>query len=301
MKSGWKTHAIGRHLIDLPGDAKLIESWKYNEDPLEPLPIKSDAHFRQIITQRETELRATQHKTQGAMFIERVDHAQGGVTLISWKRPTGSILYHFDSYFRAGSKAIKHLGELSPDRKEQSKERFEKYSQEWRELKPSEIPEGIGYVAGEMMLAANRQNKESWSLAIQLANKPDISLEISSFVVGKIDPEQTLRKRAGGIVAGMLGMGLGLVRLRNRERPVGPIWAEEILVAGTQNGKRSYGFKWEAPGKANSLAEPQLNVELEVGESVYTTNAQSFANDEEALELWDAIVGSIRLRPGAAG
>ncbi len=299
MKEGWKTHAIGRHLVDVPGDAKLVKRWKYNQDPLEPLPIKSDAHFKQIVAQREAELRAAKHETEGPMLIERVDHAQGSVTLVSWKAPDSKIFYHFDAYFRGGSKAIKHYGNLSPKFKQRVLADFEVMSREWRELLPNEIPEGVGFVAGNMILADKDFNRESWSLDIKLANKPDVSIELSSFVVGKVDPEQTLRKRAGGIVAGMLGLGLGLSRLRNRERPAGPIWAEEILVAGTQDGKRGYGFKWEAPGKPNSLAEPQLNLELEVGESAYTTNAQSFTSDEEALAIWDAIVDSIRLRPGA--
>jgi len=297
MKVGWKTHAIGRHLVDVPGDAKLIESYKFNKVEVEPLPeIKTKARFDLLVSEREREMRAVKPKTKGS-FIERVPHADGSVTLISWDWKEG---FTFETYFRAGTSTLKYVGDVSDDRKQAALDRRERYAQEWRELRPGEIPEGIGFVAGDMILADNRFNRESWSLVIQLAGKPDVSLEISSFAVGKVDPEQTLRKRAGGIVAGMLGLGLGLVRLRNRERPVGPIWAEEILVAGTQNGKRSYGFKWEAPGKADSLAEPQLNIELEVGESAYKTNAQSFANDEEALALWDAIVDSIRLRPGAA-
>lgn len=162
---------------------------------------------------------------------------------------------------------------------------------------PGEIPEGIGFVVGNAILADDFLNRESWTLSIQLAGKPDVDFHMSAYVVGK--PDVSLRERAGGIVAGMLGMAAGLSRLRNRERPIGPIWAEEILVAGTQNGKRGYGFKWEAPGKARSLAEPNLNIALEVGESAYKTNAQSFANDDEALEIWDAVVDSIRLRPGA--
>ncbi|MEN7531945.1 T6SS immunity protein Tli4 family protein, partial [Cupriavidus sp. DL-D2] len=81
--------------------------------------------------------------------------------------------------------------------------------------------------------------------------------------------------------------------------PVGSIQADEILLASTQDGKRGYGFKWEAPGEEYSLAEPNLNALLRVGESAYTTNKESFASDEEALELWDAVIDSIRLRPGA--
>jgi hypothetical protein len=38
---------------------------------------------------------------------------------------------------------------------------------------------------------------------------------------------------------------------------------------------------------------------MNVLDSAYKTNRESFASDEEALELWDALVESIRLRPGA--
>ena len=298
MKAGWKTHAIGRHLVDVPGDAKLLEDWKIAGDPLEPLPIKSDTHFKLVVEQREAELRATPHKKHPSLFIEKAMHAQGAVTLISWDEPHSEIFYRSDSYFRAGKKAMKYSGEIDPERKKIALDRRERYAQEWRELRPGEIPEGIGFVAGDMILADNRFNRESWSLSVALAGKPDVGLYLSAYTQSKVEPG--LRQRAGGVLTGMLGLGLGLVRLRNRERPVGPIWAEEILVAGTQNGKRGYGFKWEAPGKADSLTEPQINITLEVRESAYPTNAQSFANDEEALALWDAIVDSIRLRPGAA-
>ncbi len=134
-------------------------------------------------------------------------------------------------------------------------------------------------------------------MAIHLAGKPDVSFKVTAYTQRSVEPG--LRKRGGGVLAGLLSTVAGFTQLRNRERPVGPIEADEILVAGTQDGKRSYGFKWEAPGKADSLAEPNLNVSLQVGESAYLTNKESFASDEEALELWDAVVGSLRLRPGA--
>ena len=295
MKAGWKTHAIGRHLVDVPGDAKLIESYKFNKVEVEPLPeIKTKARFDLLVSEREREMRAVKPKTKGS-FIERVPHADGSVTLISWDWKEG---FTFETYFRAGTSTLKYVGDVSDDRKQAALDRRERYAQEWRELRPGEIPEGIGFVTGDMILADNRFNRESWSLSVALAGKPDVGLYLSAYTQSKVEPG--LRQRAGGVLTGMLGLGLGLVRLRNRERPVGPIWAEEILVAGTQNGKRGYGFKWEAPGKADSLTEPQINITLEVRESAYPTNAQSFANDEEALALWDAIVDSIRLRPGAA-
>ncbi|AZG15331.1 hypothetical protein EHF44_10715 [Cupriavidus pauculus] len=160
-----------------------------------------------------------------------------------------------------------------------------------------EVPEGIGFVVDDAVLAEDRFNSESWRMTIQLHGKPDVFFELTSYARRRVAPG--LRERAGGIVAGLLGTVAGFARLRDRARPVGPIQADEILLASTQDGKRGYGFKWEAPGKEYSLAEPNLNASLRVGESAYATNRESFATDEEALELWDAVIDSIRLRPGA--
>ena len=297
MKNGWTTLAIGRHLVDVPTNAGLIQQWKYDETIIDPLPIKSMLDFARIVDLRQAQLKMATHKKHGNMFIERVPQAQGSVTLVSWDSPDSDLFYFFDSFFRAGAKAVKYSDFVSANRKQSIVEDCNLLSTEWREVKEGEIPIGPGFVTGEMMLSDQRFNPESWDLTIRLANKPDVALRVRAFAQDA--PEPSLRTRAGGIVAGMFGMAGGLVRLRNRERPVGPIWAEEILVAGTQNGKRAYGFKWEAPGKGSSLAEPQINISLEVGESAYTTNAQSFTSDEEALALWDTLVESIRLRPGA--
>ncbi|WP_420995983.1 T6SS immunity protein Tli4 family protein [Cupriavidus sp. 30B13] len=298
MKEGWKTRAIGRHLVELPADVRTVESYKYNEVRIEPLrEIQTRGDFDNLIARREQALRATKHDKHGSMFIERVPHANGSVTLISWNKTTSDILYRFDTYFLAGTRTLAYSGSVSPSRRESALSVRDELSREWREIPTGEIPTGIGYAASDAILIDNDLNFESWAMIIRLAGKPDVSLTVTSYVQRSVEPG--LRKRAGGILAGLLGTVAGVTQLRNRARPVGPIEADEILVAGTQDGKRTYGFKWEAPGKADSLAEPNLNVSLQVGESAYLTNKESFASDEEALELWDAVVDSLRLRPGA--
>lgn len=298
MKTGWKTHAIGRHLVDLPGDAKVVESYRFNDVKVEPLPnVKTQASFDLVVSEREKELRAAKHETKGSMFIERASHANGSVTLIYWSLPSWEKGYTFDTYFRAGSKSLRYSGDVSLDRKKKSLDLREELSREWRELKPGEIPESIGFVVDGAILVDKDFNRESWSMAVQFAGKPDVHFGISAFAQKAV--EEPLRKRTADVHASLLARFVGLSHLRNRERPVGPIWGEEILTAGTEKGKRAYAFKWEAPGKAWSLAEPNINIELGVIESAYETNKESFATDDEALELWDAIVDSIRLRPGA--
>lgn len=298
MKEGWRTRAIGRHLVDVPEDARLIEGYKYNDVKIEPLlDTQTTADFDSLVRLREQALRSAKHDIHGSMFIERVPHPNGSVTLVSWEAPESKILYRFETYFRAGSVFLKYAGDVSPSRRESALSIRERLSREWRENPSGQAPTGIGFVVDNAILAGAKLNFESWEMLIRLAGKPDVSLRITAYVQRSVEPG--LRERAGGVLAGLLGAVAGVVQLRNRARPVGPIEADEILVAGTQDGKRTYGFKWEAPGKADSLAEPNLNVSLQVGESAYLTNKESFASDEEALELWDAVVGSMRLRPGA--
>ncbi|WP_432260038.1 T6SS immunity protein Tli4 family protein [Cupriavidus sp. TMH.W2] len=298
MKKPWRTRAIGRHLIDLPAGANTIESYSYNKVKIQPLVGRFTAElFSKLVAQEERALRATKHAKHGSMFIDRVSHENQAVTLISWNRPTGEILYRFDTYFLAGSRALKYSGDVDPDRKQSALTVREELSREWRQIPDGEAHAGIGYVADDAILVDKTLNLESWRMAIQLAGRPDVSFTVTAYTQRTVEPG--LRARAGGVLATLLGTVAGVGQLRNRERPVGPIQADEILIAGTQDGKRTYGFKWEAPGKADSLAEPNLNVSLQVGESAYSTNKESFSSDEEALELWDTVVDSLRLRPGA--
>ncbi|MGT0197345.1 T6SS immunity protein Tli4 family protein [Burkholderia pyrrocinia] len=299
MKQGWRIRAIGRHLVDVPNEATIVETYKYNEVKIEPLPeIKAPESFGDLISRKENELRSTEHISRGNMFVERVPHANGSVTLVSWSNPNSNYEYYkFDTYFRAGTKSLMYSGKVSPDRKSSALATCQNLSREWREIPAGELPEGVGFVVDDTILAAKRFNLESWEMVIQLPDKPDAWFRLTAYAQRKVEPG--LRARAGGILPALLGAVVGVGQLRNRARPVGPIEADEILVAGTQDGKRTYGFKWEAPGKAYSLAEPNLNASLRVGEGAYPTNKESFANDGEALELWDAVVDSIRLRPGA--
>ncbi|KAI3592622.1 hypothetical protein D9X30_2359 [Cupriavidus sp. U2] len=297
--SSSKTMAIGRHLVDVPDDAVIVPQWRFNNSPLAFRDdIRTDVAYDAMINQREQALRAAPHEQYGSLFVQRVDHsAHRGVTLVSWNRPGGTIMYQFDSYFRIGGRTLSYLMRVSNDRRDSQLKLCAEIADRLRPVDDASVPQRKGFVAGSVILEDTRFNRESWSLTIKLPNKPDAWIQVSAFAQYRVEP--SLRKRAGGLLTSLLGSIAGMHQLRNRARPVGPIEADEILIAGTEKGKRLYAFKWEASGKAHSLAEPQLNAELDVIESVYKTNNESFASDEEALELWDRLIDSIRLRPGA--
>jgi len=102
---------------------------------------------------------------------------------------------------------------------------------------------------------------------------------------------------------GAAKMVAGIETLRKRERG-GAIPADEYLLAGSAKGQRTYTFLWEAQGKDESVYEPHLKVELSVEEADDDDDGKppvpAFKSDKAALELWDAIIDSIRLRPVSA-
>jgi hypothetical protein len=92
--SDWAT--FGGH-PEAPRRLRAIQQGQHQ--PL--LDIRSQEDYERLITQKEQSLREAKHEKFGSMFVERVAHANGAVTLISWNRPTGDVLYVFDTYFRA--------------------------------------------------------------------------------------------------------------------------------------------------------------------------------------------------------
>ncbi|WP_454764768.1 T6SS immunity protein Tli4 family protein [Cupriavidus campinensis] len=298
MKNKFVTRAIGRHLIDIPFEAITMESYKFDDVSIEIQPqVITHSDFERFMATRERELREAKHETRGIMLVDKVAHTNGSMTFVSWNKEFSERLYYLDTYFRVGTRTLKYSDTALPKNSKSVLTVRDEMAREWHEIPPGEIPTGIGFVAGDVILADGDFNPEHWQMLIKLNGKPDAWLKASAYA--QWEPEPSLRDRAGGVVASLLTTVAGFERLRSRSRPVGPIEADEILLAGTQNGKRVYGFKWEAPGKAQSLAEPNLNLSLDVRESAYLTNAESFSSDEEALEIWDRVVESIRLRPGA--
>ena len=297
---GWRTLAIGRHLVDVPGAATVIPQWQYNGVAINLADdVRTDAQFDEMVNEREKVLRTSKHDKHGNLFVRRIHHANRAVTVVSWPKPFSQYMYLFDTYFRVGNQTILYSGEVTDDRLDVARQTRDALSQSWRLIEDGTLPQDAGFVARNVLLARTAFNHESWTLAIRLAGKPDVALRIATYARSVDRPG--LRERSGGLLASLLGSIAGMHQLRNHSREVGPIAADEILVAGTEGGKRHYAFKWEAPGKAYKLGDPHINVSMNVTESDYTTNETSFADDAEALELWDRLVDSIRLRPGAVG
>ncbi|MBB3013944.1 T6SS immunity protein Tli4 family protein [Cupriavidus alkaliphilus] len=165
----------------------------------------------------------------------------------------------------------------------------------------NEIPTGPGFCIDKGFIAGNDYRSESVQVGITLPQHPNAFISFDASTGAEED--RLLERVDKFLAAAIAGPFAGLKVLRKRERTVGAIPAEEYATAATGNGQRVYVFAWESQGKNKSLSEQNVSAGLRVLEqpvvSPQTPYRPAFQSDDEALQLWDAIIESIRLRPGA--
>lgn len=119
----------------------------------------------------------------------------------------------------------------------------------------------------------------------------DIAVSFSTQVIDSVDSGPSLLQRAA-----KADEYPGVKILRKSKREVaGLSGAEFAFKAPPGSEVNSHTFQWEYQGTPNSTAAPEMRVGLTIPNG---TDAAKLS-DEELLGLWDAVLGSIRLRPGA--
>ncbi|WBG62302.1 MULTISPECIES: T6SS immunity protein Tli4 family protein [Pseudomonas] len=304
-KTEWVTHCFGRFLIDLPQQAKInagYQIWRPSVKRINETPTS----LTNKIKHREQELISLPHSLKGSLFIRRVEHGNGSVTLLHWdSNLTNSTKYvSKETYLVAHGdwRAYEYFGELSADKQISSLAVSEKIAKNLHSLQHREIPSDPGFCIDGAYIAGSTFQREGFNVGVTFPNHPGAFFSFSTDTGAE---EDQLLDRVGGFLAGAAKMVAGLETLRKGQRNIGPISAQEYLVAGSAEGQRAYSFAWESQGKDGSLSEPNITAGLGVLERDADSHGNppppAFRSDQEALELWDAIIDSIRLRPGAAG
>ncbi|MDP9513233.1 T6SS immunity protein Tli4 family protein [Pseudomonas protegens] len=301
-KSGWITHCYGRFLIDFPPQAKInagYDLWGIEIEGLEDTPTSLAAK----IDQREIELKNQRHKTiQSSMFLRRVDLGEGATGLLSWSSDASTEMYRLDTYLvsKPEGRTYYRKGEISVDREHRGIEIATSLARNLRSRALNEIPTEPGFCIDRAYIAGDSFQSEDFDIGVTFPEHPRTFLSFRSSTGAE---EDRLLDRVSGFLMGAAKMVAGIETLRKRERG-GAIPADEYLLAGSAKGQRTYTFLWEAQGKDESINEPHLKVELSVEEADDDDDgkpaAPAFKSDKAALELWDAIIDSIRLRPVSA-
>lgn len=302
---GWSTHCFGRYLIDLPPQARIGAGYTIWGEQIELTNIPASS-VDELLSAREAEIRSVDHETAGSMWVRRADHGNGSATIISWSRPYSEAMMQAETYLIAdgprGSPVFLYSGAVAPEKIDTAISFYGSLSRSIRSRDTHEIPTEPGFCIDGGYIAGSEYMAESFRVGIALPQHPGMHMTFRSSTGAE---EEGLLERVGGFFrTEVLGRALGVDTLRKRRRSVGPIAGEEYLVAGGDDRQRVYAFRWEFQGRDDSLAEPNLSLEMGVLERDPGDDGSlpppAFESDDEALQLWDAILETIRPRPGAA-
>ncbi|MGY0611518.1 MULTISPECIES: T6SS immunity protein Tli4 family protein [unclassified Luteimonas] len=301
---GNTTYCLGRYLIDLPAGSRVSARYTFAGSRVDTHAGVSREGFADRLAAREAGLRNAAHRDGDSMYVAREDIATGQVSLVSWASPNSRRLYRYDDFawFPAGQVLYQFQGEgdATPQARAKATAHGREVLGALRPRARAEVPAGPGFCIDSGVIAHSRLNREEVTATIRLRDYPTVTLDFMSYTTGR--PASGLLKRAASVPPGYEDVAARMTNLRRGDRDLGPVQGQEVLVRADADGKTAYQFLWESQGQANSIEHPFLSLELgttgETDDSGEVIDAP-FGSSEDALALWDAILDSLRLRPGA--
>jgi hypothetical protein len=298
-----KPVCLGRYLIDVPVDSVVRSSFKFASGILQTKQNLSQADFQRIIETREIELRKTPHKKVGNMFVARTELAPNRILIQSLDSSVSTTIHKNETFVYLAENRSLYTQADTSDAESQlnSVAVARRVADLFKYRGTDEIPTGVGFCINNGLIASKALNREEVSASIDFKKYPTISFSVNSLVTG--NPTEGLISRTDRALANEPAALLAAMTiLRKGKRNLGPLQAEEILIRTTEDGKRAYAFSWKSEGKADSIEFPAIAIKLTTSDKTDTSGAAvdaPFKTDKEALEFWDDLLGTLRLRPGA--
>lgn len=296
------TYCLGRHLLDAPRVATMDARFKVGDASVKTRRGVTDRLFREMLAAREAELSARPHREMGSMLVGKEEISADRVLITSWVSPNSVRMQEMElySFFRETGIVQVTSGKSDEEYQRENRQYTVDLANSIRTRAQGEIPTEAGFCINYGILLGSDLNQEEAAASMRISGLPGLTFAYMSYVTG--EPDKPLLRRVSGTPPGYEGTSAGIKTLRRGDRKIGAINGQELLVRGNAGGKKSYEFLWESQGQEDSIEHPFLSLRMtttdETDEKGEIMDAP-FANDAEALALWDSILGSLRLRPGA--
>ena len=290
---GW-TLAVGRFLVHLPpGASAAFGRQGFNEAGafIRALPVAGRAGAR------------AQVEAQAALL--RVPHEEGGTRLVRVVEGHGAccwFLYFWKDtafkdetlevmgYFWNAGRLFIFRSACRADAAAMTRQagRLDALFRRLRRRSPWEIPPGPAFCLGEAYFPGHPApgSEEHIELLAGFTGRPGMRLRFCTDTVGELIAHYPplLEREALGWSRPRLRGG---VRVRARERPVGPFAGQELVErTGLPGPAGGWSFVWECLGRPRNPLRPLIRLELRVGAGI----------EAEAVGLWDGVLDSLRRR-----
>jgi hypothetical protein len=298
-----KAHCVGRHVVDMPSSFLpsqvtngIFKAIRLNaQDPSFEVIVRETGltreKFASEVQKRRAELRNSSSDTVDVLRLEKalsdeatlfrvqlIDDAY--VSEINFLRGSSIVTVSLDSYrgqFLAAEESLIKFAEAIKEKNE-----------EISSAQPQGFCLGSVIITGEF-------KEENGSFLVRDGKGNAFGIEIDTY---KADESVPLLKRVSGPDSLLTKFDVRHTVLRARERTVAGMRAQEWLgwtKLGEQEDEKTFGFALETMRPAADKTTPSIHVSFDTGQPLEDGSAtKTVISDEEAIQLWDSVVKSIR-------
>ena len=301
--TAFKPHPVGRFLIDLPEES-VFGHWYQTygaSGRISVVPEVAPEEFDAAVARRAEELRSIVHMKGGSRLIKVEEMALPHSRVIFYWEDSFSFLdpIKIDSYLLRDNVLYKFEGQTKgkPEKQRSDIRWLNVIFRAIRPLQPGEIPTEHGFCFDRSILVdePSLEGPETViATAVWLAH-PDVHFRLITITNYKTtDPPLLTRVQRPSLFS-----GIRVLRSGPRHLASGEPGEEHLERIKEAHGAVGHLFVWEAQGLPMFKYEhPQIRLEMTTGNGQKGPQRASLS-DEEALRIWDAVAGSIRLRPVA--
>ena len=296
------TYCLGRFLINLPNDVEIVaQTAEYRNRTYSIERMARDA-YQNMLSNMEKTLRNSKHKTDPSLLREISTTGNGdSATLIFRETPTDAYQYKVQSFKWTNGQVFSLKSYADDDRVGKALENSNRTLSELRYRDPKEIPSEPGFCIERGFFAGEpaMPHFEYAYVHFRLKEHPDVIVTVTTSMAMKEDHEGLLdridRKSKN---AGLLELLSKIKVLRRGKHPAGVIPGEDYLQSiPTGETFSTHTFFWESIAQTKNLYAPEISLEFESGKINIGGYSKPSVSDKQAIELFDSIVNSIRVRP----
>lgn len=306
-QSTTQTLCLGRFLVDVPRDAYIFaNASEYRWDKVSVTKGISQEKFQQALLSKENHLKEIKHRTDPSLLRQIGKNSDGLPTVfVFWETPTARRLYETESYKWIKGSQFLIKGNVNQENVPIAVEMANRSLSELQYRRDNEIPSTPGFCMDGGFFAGEPSipHYESTFIHIRFKSHPDLKLIVRTDMNGdKLGKGLLFRVDNRNIPAIYAEVALRLKTLRRGSHPVGNIEANEHLE--TFPGGETYSvhlFEWEALGKPTDIYAPRIALTMATGETFESKKLRPGLSDKQAIEFFDNIVNTIRIRPVSQG
>lgn len=292
---------VGRFLIDVPPDAKVTwtrTSTSGTAGTISALTSVAKTAFRSKMDGIEAELRKAPHQTEGSRLSEVV-RPDDSVWIFRYRKSeVGARVYQIDGYHLSGDTLYTVNSSSSNDGFHEGVQAVQRglTALQFREIWA--IPTEPGFCFDHGFLPGRRSTFEATGVQISSAQFPGvmIAFETQTNEQGKFPGPDLIARTEQGQDILEPSRRATLLR-KNPKRSVGGRFGQEMMLKRQPGGGLQLSGSLEINAEPGRIDAPGIVFSLVLDPPAKP--GEMSTKEEDAMKLWDTIVDSVRLRPGA--